>query len=86
MRVDMSAPVRVSKERPPMSEHEPDDQRYIVVMNHEEQYSIWPSGKAIPLGWTSIKFEGAKEDCLQHIEQVWTNMLPRSVRLQLEKH
>ena len=54
--------------------------RYIVVVNHEEQYSIWPAGRDIPLGWRPAGFEGSREECLAHIEEVWTDMRPRSVR------
>ncbi|MEU7429975.1 MbtH family NRPS accessory protein [Streptomyces sioyaensis] len=51
-----------------------------VVVNHEEQYSIWPADLEIPGGWTDAGFQGAKEDCLAHVERVWTDMRPLSVR------
>ncbi len=54
--------------------------RYTVVVNEEEQYSIWPAGKQIPLGWRAAGFEGAKSECLTHISQVWTDLRPLSVR------
>ena len=53
---------------------------YKVVVNHEEQYSIWPVEKEIPAGWREVGFEGAKDECLDHIEQVWTDMRPLSIR------
>lgn len=53
-----------------------------VVVNDEGQYSIWPSGKDIPLGWHAIGKTGTKDECLAHIEEVWTDMRPRSLILQ----
>lgn len=51
-----------------------------VVVNHEEQYSIWPEYKALPEGWRTAGKRGTKEECLAHIESVWTDMRPRSLR------
>jgi MbtH protein len=56
--------------------------QYRVVVNHEEQYSIWPVERAIPAGWRAEGFEGRREDCLAHIETVWTDMRPPSIRKQ----
>jgi MbtH protein len=53
---------------------------YRVVVNHEEQYSIWPAGQDLPDGWRADGFSGGKEDCLAHIDQVWTDMRPLSAR------
>lgn len=53
---------------------------YLVVVNHEEQYSIWPQGREIPLGWTAVGKEGLKDDCLAYINEVWTDMRPLSLR------
>jgi MbtH protein len=53
---------------------------HIVVMNHEEQYSIWPVGKALPTGWSSAGFRGSETACLEHIGVIWTDMRPRSLR------
>uniref|UniRef100_J2JU43 MbtH domain-containing protein n=1 Tax=Streptomyces auratus AGR0001 TaxID=1160718 RepID=J2JU43_9ACTN len=50
------------------------------MVNHEEQYSIWPADLEIPDGWTDAGFQGAKEDCLAHVERVWTDMRPLSLR------
>jgi len=50
-----------------------------VLVNHEEQYSLWPAGKVIPAGWRSV-FSGTREECLSHVEEVWTDMRPKSVR------
>lgn len=57
--------------------------QYIVVMNHEEQYSIWPDFKEIPLGWRDANFRGPKAACLEHINTVWTDMRPLSLRLKM---
>nr|ABL74949.1 Tlm Orf16 [Streptoalloteichus hindustanus] len=53
---------------------------YHVVVNDEEQYSIWPTEQDIPLGWKAVGRTGTKEECLAHIEEVWTDMRPRSLR------
>ena len=57
---------------------------YAVVINHEEQYSIWVADREIPLGWTEVGKRGTKEECLNHIEEVWTDMRPLSLRRQME--
>ena len=53
---------------------------YQVVMNHEEQYSIWPAGRELPPGWTHVDKTGTKAECLQHISEVSTDMRPLSLR------
>jgi len=53
---------------------------FLVVINHEEQYSIWPDYKAIPAGWREAGMAGKKEACLQWIDEVWTDMRPLSLR------
>ena len=67
-----------------------DDERedttiYKVVMNHEEQYSIWPVGRAVPLGWNEVGKSGPKADCLEYIKDVWTDMRPLSLRRRMEQ-
>jgi MbtH protein len=61
-----------------------DDEResriYKVVINHEEQYSIWPAGKENPLGWKEVGRTGTREQCLAYIKEVWTDMRPLSLR------
>lgn len=54
--------------------------QYDVVMNHEEQYSIWPVEREMPLGWKAVGKRGSKEQCLEHIKEVWTDMRPLSLR------
>ena len=56
-------------------------ERFAVVLNDEEQYSIWAEGQEPPLGWRLAGFTGTKEDCLAHIDTVWTDMRPRSLRV-----
>lgn len=56
------------------------DRVQIVVVNDEDQYSIWPADRRLPAGWRAEGFRGPREECLDHIEQVWTDMRPRSVR------
>ncbi|WP_420643164.1 MbtH family protein [Candidatus Leptofilum sp.] len=53
---------------------------FTVVINHEEQYSIWPAGQTIPNGWRAVGQVGSKEACLAYINQVWTDMRPLSIR------
>ena len=58
-----------------------DDQaEFLVVVNHEEQYSLWPAFKEIPAGWTATGPRGSRKACLEWIEQVWTDMRPKSLR------
>ncbi|HEX6076508.1 MAG TPA: MbtH family protein [Micromonosporaceae bacterium] len=54
--------------------------RHLVVVNHEEQYSIWPVGREIPTGWRAVGVEGGKQECLAHIAEVWTDLRPLSAR------
>lgn len=56
------------------------DDDFLVVVNDEEQYSIWPSDRDLPAGWRAEGTRGGKESCLAHIEQVWTDIRPLSVR------
>ena len=53
---------------------------YQVVINHEQQYSIWPAGRSAPAGWTSAGFAGSLEECTAYVDQVWTDMRPLSLR------
>lgn len=57
---------------------------YKVVVNHEEQYSIWPVDRANPAGWRDEGKRGPKAECLAHIEAVWTDMRPLSLRKAME--
>ncbi len=53
---------------------------YNVVMNHEEQYSIWPVDRENSLGWKNAGKSGSKQECLEYIKEVWTDMRPLSLR------
>jgi MbtH protein len=66
-----------------ITDEEVDDRTYAVVVNHEEQYSIWPVGRPVPNGWREVGKTGSKQECLDHIEVVWTDMRPLSVRRQM---
>ena len=56
------------------------DVQFDVVINGEEQYSIWPVLKVLPSGWFKANFAGTREQCLAHIKDVWTDMRPKSLR------
>src|SRR5215475_14596669 len=68
-----------------LSETDRDDTTvYKVVVNHEEQYSIWPNYKEIPHGWKDVGKNGLKSECLDYIKEVWTDMRPLSLRRRME--
>jgi len=62
-----------------------DNTIYKVVMNHEEQYSIWPANRENALGWNDAGFTGTKEQCLAYINEVWQDMRPLSLRKAMEE-
>jgi MbtH protein len=66
-------------------DEEEDTTVYNVVMNHEEQYSIWPVDREIPYGWSAVGKSGPKAECLEHIKEVWTDMRPLSLRKKMEE-
>jgi MbtH protein len=69
-----------------MNRDETEDQTtYKVVVNHEEQYSIWPADRENALGWSDAGKSGAKAECLAYIEEVWTDMRPLSLRRKMEQ-
>lgn len=68
-----------------MVNDEVDDRLYRVVVNHEEQYSIWLADRDIPLGWQDVGKIGTKEECLSYIGDVWTDMRPLSLRTKMEE-
>lgn len=57
-----------------------EDVRYQVLINDEEQYSLWPVDQDVPAGWRATGTEGSKEDCVSYVDEVWTDMRPRSLR------
>jgi MbtH protein len=63
---------------------EDDDNRvYVVVMNEEERYSIWPDAHPMPTGWEALDSRGTKRECLDFIDREWTDMRPLSLRRQM---
>ena len=69
-----------------MSSDEQEDKTiYKVVVNHEEQYSIWPADRENPLGWNDTGKVGLKVECLEYIKEVWTDMRPLSLRKKMEE-
>lgn len=58
---------------------------YQVVVNHEEQYSIWPAHKEIPAGWRAEGPKGPRAQCLEYIEKTWTDMRPLSLQKQMDE-
>jgi MbtH protein len=67
-----------------MSNDTEDTTTYHVVVNGEEQYSIWPAYKPLPAGWREAGKSGLKAECLEHIKTVWTDMRPLSLRRQMD--
>ena len=58
---------------------------YRVVVNQEEQYSIWPADREIPKGWSDVGKSGTKNQCLEYIGEVWTDMRPLSLRKKMDE-
>jgi len=58
---------------------------YKVVINKEEQYSIWPAHRENPLGWSDVGKSGTKDECQAYIKEVWTDMRPLSLRKKMEE-
>lgn len=67
-----------------MSEERDDTTIYKVVVNHEEQYSIWPASRDLPPGWKDAGKQGTRAEALAYIEEVWTDMRPLSLRRKTE--
>ncbi|MEV5582830.1 MbtH family NRPS accessory protein [Streptomyces parvus] len=66
-----------------MSTYE-DTTTYAVVLNQEEQYSLWPADREVPQGWKREGKTGTKEECMEHIKEVWTDMRPLSLRQKMD--
>lgn len=67
-----------------MSDEREDTTVYEVVVNHEEQYSIWPASRELPLGWNAAGKQGTKQECLDYIREVWTDQRPLSLRQRMD--
>lgn len=70
-----------------MSTDQDEDRRiYKVVVNHEEQYSLWHADRAIPAGWRDCGKAGTKSECLAYVKEVWVDMRPLSLRSSTPSH
>lgn len=58
---------------------EDDEGQYLVLRNDEGQYSLWPNHIEVPAGWQQVFGEAGRQECLDHIEQTWTDMRPQSL-------
>jgi MbtH protein len=67
-----------------MNAEQEDTREYKVVVNHEEQYSIWFSDREPPDGWREVGVHGPKQQCLDYINEVWTDMRPLSLRKKMD--
>lgn len=61
-----------------------DDERYVVLVNNEEQYSLWPEGKVVPAGWNDTGVAGLKAECTSYVDRNWTDMRPLSLRRRMD--
>ena len=59
---------------------------YQVLVNHEEQYSLWPTFRDIPNGWKQVGPIGTKQECLDYVNEVWTDITPLSVRKRMAEY
>lgn len=59
---------------------QPVESTYMVVLNDEEQYSVWDAERQLPPGWRPVGVQGTRTECLEHIGEVWTDMRPKSLR------
>jgi MbtH protein len=57
-----------------------DTRTYVVLVNHEEQYSLWLADRDIPRGWTAVGEPGSREACLEYVKEVWADITPLSLR------
>jgi MbtH protein len=67
-----------------MSENSDDRQMFKVLLNDEEQYALWPDDREVPAGWRESGKSGSKADCLAYVEEVWTDLRPKSLRDRME--
>jgi MbtH protein len=63
-----------------------EDGEYLVLINNEGQYSLWPTFRAVPAGWTAVGPRGARKTCLDFIDENWTDMRPKSLIEHMERH
>jgi MbtH protein len=58
---------------------EDEDAEFLVLVNEELQYSLWPAFREVPAGWQAVGPRGKRQECLNYIEEVWTDMRPKSL-------
>ncbi|GGW69183.1 MbtH family protein [Streptomyces xantholiticus] len=63
---------------------ENDDARYFVLVNEENQHSLWPAFAEVPAGWTVVHGEDSRQACLDHINENWTDMRPKSLAVAMD--
>jgi MbtH protein len=61
-----------------------DDTTYEVLRNDEDQHSLWPAGHDVPPGWYLVGKQGTKDECSAYVDEVWTDMRPRSLRERMD--
>ena len=61
------------------------DGEFFALVNHEGQYSLWPTFVAVPEGWTVTHGPGGRQECLDHVEAAWTDMRPRSLVVAMDE-
>ncbi|MEU2246715.1 MbtH family NRPS accessory protein [Streptomyces sp. NPDC019224] len=57
--------------------------RYLVAVNDEEQHALWPADTPLPAGWRPEGFSGTEDECVAHVDQVWPDIRPLSLRRRL---
>jgi uncharacterized protein YbdZ (MbtH family) len=65
---------------------EDENAEYLVLVNHENQYSLWPGFREVPAGWTPVGPKGKRQECLDWVEATWTDMRPASLIRDMEKN
>lgn len=81
-RTSLTYPHNASNQRGEMSTNPFDDDngRFSVLINHEEQYSLWPVFAEVPDGWSVVFGEDSRDACIEYIDKNWTDMRPKSLR------
>ena len=64
---------------------EDEEADYLVLINDELQYSLWPTFRDVPAGWTAVGPRGKRKECLDYIEEHWTDMRPKSLVDQMNR-
>ena len=67
-----------------MAFEDDDEGIYLVLVNDEEQRSIWPERRPVPDGWRSTSFRGSKAECVGHVDETWSDLRPLSLRQEME--